>query len=141
MTKIFIYVLILLKGGINIRSKETEAILQEAKNGDWRKIIELQTSPYGGNQAEMLKGALSILSRDKISSELIENETVYLVVLFRYFGTKPVNNGFYFKEKKDAKDFIEQYKEMMGLYPHLIREEGEKIAIIEIKLCQREEVL
>lgn len=132
-----------LKGGININLKEAEVIAQGAKSGNWRKIIEFQTSPYEGNyQAEMLNMVLYILSKDgKLSSEFIENETICLVVLFRYFGTKRLNNGFYFRDKKDAKDFMEQYKEMMGLYPHLIREKGEKIAIIEIRLCQKEEIL
>ncbi len=137
------YCTIVLKGGINIKSTEAEMIAREAKNGNWGKIIRLQTNSHRESyQAEILKRVLYTLSKDrKLSSELIENETMHLVVLFRYFGTKPLNNGFYFKEKEDAENFIEQYRKMMKLYPYLEREKGEKIAIIEMRLCQKKEVL
>ncbi len=77
------------------------------------------------------------------STDLIENEVVYLVELIRYFGKKPLNNGYCFIKEKDAKIFVEQYRETMASFyseeeRDLVTEKDEKIKIIGINLLLEE---
>jgi len=81
-------------------------------------------------------GKDNVLSND----DSVKNKMLYLIFLIRYFEKKQLNNGFYFKKKKDAESFSEQYIEMMKLHPHLEREEGEKIGILEMRLIQKTKV-
>lgn len=117
------------------KDEEIEEIVNKTIGGNWREIIELQTNPYRGyHHAEVLKNILRILTADvKIfSKDLIKGETVYLVSLIRYFGKKPLNNGYYFRKEEDAKNFVEQYREIMASNSFLEREDREDIEIVGI---------
>lgn len=124
--------------------KEVKEIVNKTIGGDWRGIIELQTNPYREyHHAEVLKNVLHILTANvKIfSKDLIKGETVYSVLLVRYFGKKSLNNGYYFRKGEDAANFVKQYGEIMASNSFLEREDGEDIEIVGIYSLLKKKVV
>lgn len=121
--------------------KDAKKIVEKIYEGNWRELIRIQTMKNRDcHHDEVVKNILFLLRNDKLTSETILERSVYLVSLVRYFGIKDLNDGRYFREKKDCEEFVRQYNEMMKNNPDLQREEGEKIRILEKKLILEEEV-
>lgn len=125
--------------------KEAEKIIKEIKSGNWKEFIMLQTNPYREYyHAEVLKYVLYVLSKKEnaiFSIDYIQNEMVYLVSLIRYFGKKPLNNGYYLRRKEDAENFVKQYREALTTNHFLEREEKEKIEIVGISSLLKENII
>ncbi len=115
-------------------------IVEEIFQGDWSELIKLQSmhNPSSFDNSVLNNVLLKLQIEKKLTEKPVTDKKVYLATLSRYFGTKVLNNGLYFTDIRDAKEFVKQYKEMMRNNSELQREDGEKIKILEIGLISDE---